>query len=140
MIILGYPGEIAADNGPKMIWGALSTIPFLYILYVLFVELTKSLDRQPGTVGDTVKRLRLLLIATWGFYPISYLFPVFGLDETTAFVARQVGYSLADILAKCLYGLVIYKIARMKSFHDDPAFADVEGEGSLEEAPAKAAA
>ena len=35
MIILGYPGEIAVDTAPKAIWGALSTIPFLYILHIL---------------------------------------------------------------------------------------------------------
>ena len=126
MIALGYPGEIAAETAPKMIWGALSTIPFLFILYVLFVELTKSLDRQPREVAATVGRLRLLLIATWGVYPISYLFPVFGLSGTDAFVARQVGYSVADVLAKCLFGLVIYKIARMKSAFDDPTFAEDE--------------
>lgn len=131
MIVLGYPGEVAAETLPKMLWGAASTIPFLYILYVLFVELTKSLDRQPKEVAASVGRLRLLLIATWGVYPISYLFPVFGLDGSDAFVLRQVGYSVADVLAKCLYGLVIYKIARMKSAHDDPAFAEQE----FEEAP-----
>ena len=38
MIVLGYPGEVTAEMGPKMMWGALSTIPFLYILYVLFVS------------------------------------------------------------------------------------------------------
>lgn len=43
-------------------------------------------------------------------------------------MAKQVGYSLADILAKCLYGLLIYRIARLKSFADDPAFAAQEGE------------
>ena len=131
MIALGYPGEIAVDTAPKMIWGALSTIPFIYILYVLFVELTKSLDRQPPEVAASVGRLRLLLIATWGVYPISYLFPVLGLDGANAFVLRQVGYSIADVLAKCLYGLVIYKIARMKSAADDPLFAVQE----FEEAP-----
>ena len=131
MIALGYPGEIAVDTAPKMIWGALSTIPFIYILYVLFVELTKSLDRQPPEVAASVGRLRLLLIATWGVYPISYLFPVLGLDGANAFVLRQVGYSIADVLAKCLYGLVIYKIARMKSADDDPTFAADE----FEEAP-----
>ena len=114
-----------------MIWGALSTIPFLYILYVLFVELTKSLDRQSPAVAATVGRLRLLLIATWGVYPISFLFPVFGLNGADAFVARQIGYSIADVLAKCVYGLVIYKIARMKSADDDPVFAAAE----FEEAP-----
>lgn len=128
MILLGYPGELSADTGPKLIWGALSTIPFLFILYVLFVELTKSLDRQPGGVGATIGRMRLLLIGTWGVYPISYLFPVFGFGGANAFVARQVGYSIADVLAKCLYGLVIYKIARVKSMYDEPSFAAAEDE------------
>ena len=37
MIALGYPGETSSDQGEKIMWGVLSTIPFLYILYVLFV-------------------------------------------------------------------------------------------------------
>jgi len=130
MIILGYPGEIALDNGPKMMWGALSTLPFLYILYILFVELTKTLETQPAEVSATVKRLRLLLIATWGVYPISYLLPVImGSDANgaSAFVGRQLGYTVADVLAKCLFGLTIYKIARLKSAADDSAYAAAEG-------------
>jgi len=115
MIALGYPGEISADDGTKILWGVLSTIPFLYILYVLFVELGKSLDRQPAGVAATVGRLRLLLIGTWGVYPISYLFPLLGITGTDAFMYRQIGYSVADVLAKCVFGLTIYKIAKMKS-------------------------
>ena len=117
MIALGYPGEISADNNTKVIWGVLSTIPFLYILYVLFVELSKSLDRQPAGVAATVGRLRLLLIATWGVYPIAYLLPILGQSATDpgAFVNRQIGYSVADVLAKCVFGLTILKIAKMKS-------------------------
>ena len=117
MIALGYPGEISTDNGTKVLWGVLSTLPFLYILYVLFVELGKSLDRQPEGVAATIGRLRLLLIATWGVYPISYMLPLLGSDpmDPNAFVWRQVGYTTADVLAKCLFGLTIFKIARMKS-------------------------
>jgi bacteriorhodopsin len=117
MIALGYPGEVSAENGTKTLWGVLSTIPFLYILYVLFVELSKSLDRQPEGVAATVGRLRLLLIATWGVYPISYLLPLLGQDihDPSLFMWRQVGYTLADVLAKCVFGLTILKIARMKS-------------------------
>jgi len=127
MIILGYPGEVSADMATKAIWGGLSTIPFLFILYVLFVELTKALDKQPGDVAATVKRLRLLLIATWGVYPISYLLPLIGIEGANAFVGRQVGYTVADILAKCLFGLTIYKIARLKSAADDASYASAEG-------------
>jgi bacteriorhodopsin len=117
MIALGYPGEISTDNNTKVMWGVLATIPFLYILYVLFVELSKSLDRQPAGVAATVGRLRLLLIATWGVYPISYLLPILGQDalDPAAFVNRQIGYTIADVLAKCVFGLTILKIAKMKS-------------------------
>ncbi len=122
MIILGYPGEITNEIAPKAVWGALSTIPFLYILYVLFVELSRAAKNQPNQVGKELAGLRWLLLATWGVYPISYMFPMFGIDGADSFVYRQIGYSVADVLAKCLYGLLIYKIARIKSFDDDPAF------------------
>jgi bacteriorhodopsin len=122
MIALGYPGEISGDDGIRNIFGLMSTVPFLYILYVLFVELTRSLDRQPVAVRTTVSRMRILLFATWGVYPIAYLIPLLGFDGADAWVGKQAGYSIADILAKALYGLLIYKIARVKSFVDDPAF------------------
>ena len=115
MIALGYPGEISTDQNTQVLYGVLSTIPFLYILYVLFVELTKSLDRQPAGVAETVGRLRLLLVATWGVYPIAYIFNIVGDESASSFVAIQVGYTIADILAKCVFGLTILKIARMKS-------------------------
>ena len=115
MIALGYPGEISNDQNTQIMYGVLSTLPFLYILYVLFVELGKSLDRQPEGVADSVKNLRYLLIATWGVYPIAYCFNVWGDASSDSFVAIQVGYTMADILAKCVFGLTIYKIARMKS-------------------------
>ena len=126
MIILGYPGEIAVDTATKTVWGVLSTLPFIYILYVLFVELSKAAKNQPTQVGKDLNGLRWLLLATWGVYPISYLLPMLGIAGADSFVWRQVGYSLADVLAKCLFGLLIYKIAREKSFADDPAFADQE--------------
>jgi bacteriorhodopsin len=115
MIALGYPGEIATEQGTQIMYGVLSTLPFLYILYVLFVELGNSLGNQPEGVADSVKNLRYLLIATWGVYPIAYCFNVWGDASSDSFVAIQVGYTMADILAKCVFGLTIYKIARMKS-------------------------
>jgi bacteriorhodopsin len=126
MIALGYPGEVSGDDFERFLFGGLSTIPFLYILYVLFVELTKSLDRQPAAVRGTVGRMRILLFATWGVYPIAYLFPLIGFDGADAWVLKQAGYSIADILAKALYGMLIFKIARAKSFADDPTFAALE--------------
>ena len=115
MIALGYPGEISNDQNTQVLYGVLSTLPFIYILYVLFVELGKSLERQPAGVAETVGRLRLLLIATWGVYPIAYIFNIVGDASSSSFVTVQVGYTIADVLAKCVFGLTILKIARMKS-------------------------
>jgi bacteriorhodopsin len=123
MIALGYPGEISNDQNTQVLYGVLSTIPFIYILYVLFVELTKSLERQPAGVAASVKNLRLLLIATWGVYPIAYMFNIWGDASSSSFVAIQVGYTLADVLAKCVFGLTILKIARMNS-HAEGMAAD----------------
>ena len=118
MIALGYPGEISGDQNTQVLYGVLSTLPFIYILYVLFVELGKSLDRQPAGVAETIGRLRLLLIATWGVYPIAYIFNIVGDQTASSFVTVQVGYTIADILAKCVFGLTILKIAKMKSVAD----------------------
>ena len=123
MIALGYPGEITSDKNTAILYGVLSTIPFLYILYVLFVELGKSLERQPAGVAETIGRLRLLLIATWGVYPISYILGMNGDPTASSFVGVQVGYTIADVLAKCVFGLTILKIARMKS-HAEGMAAD----------------
>ena len=131
MIILGYPGDLKmtilniSDPG---IWGALSTIPFLYIMYVLWVELTKSLASQSEKVRKLFTGLRLLLIATWGVYPITFILAMGNPVPTASdVVAREVGYSIADILAKCLFGLIIFSIARIKSAEDDKNFASQEG-------------
>jgi bacteriorhodopsin len=127
MIALGYPGEISSDTLTRGIWGFLSTIPFVYILYVLFVELGRSIDRQPVQVQHTIRMLRISLVGLWGVYPIAYLFPMFGGDffgGPDGFVLRQAGYSIADILAKAVYGLVIYKIARVKSALEDAQYDD----------------
>ncbi|MEP6853768.1 MAG: bacteriorhodopsin-like [bacterium] len=130
MIALGYPGEIASSTGARIVWGVLSTIPFLYLIYVLFVELSKSLVRQPVEVIGTIKFLRVSLVALWCVYPVAYTFPIFGgsfFGGEGGFVLRQGGYSIADILAKAAYGLVIYRVARIKSRLEDAAYDDDSG-------------
>lgn len=125
MIVLGYPGEISDDMTVRTIFGILSTIPFLFILYVLFVQLSKSLATQPEAVRGTISRLRYLLLLSWGVYPIAYLLPSLDLGAD-GWVWKQVGYSIADIVAKAVYAIIIYQVARTKSWIEDPAFAAKE--------------
>nr|WP_269812948.1 bacteriorhodopsin-like [Ornithinimicrobium sediminis] len=126
MIALGYPGEVSDDNTVRIVFFVLSMIPFLYILYVLFVQLTASLDRQPEGVRRSLSNLRWLLVLSWTVYPVAYLLPMLDISGGDAWVGKQIGYSVADIAAKCVYALIIYRVARIKSFADDPEFAGVE--------------
>ncbi len=129
MIVLGYPGEVATTNTARIVWGIIATLPFLYIVYVLFVELSRSLDRQPVQVRRLTKLLPVMLVVLWCVYPIAYAFPIIGGDffgGADGFVLRQVGYSVADILAKAAFGLLIFQVARIKSRIDDPAAYDDE--------------
>ena len=98
-------------------------------MYVLWIELSKSLDKQSERVRQLFLGLRLLLIATWGVYPITFILSMNSTSVPTGMevMYREIGYSIADILAKCLFGLIIFSIARIKSAEDDKAFASQEG-------------
>jgi len=123
MVILGYPGEISADLTTRFTWWALSMIPFLYILYALFFGLRASISNQPKKTQPLVRNACYLTVLAWCFYPIVYLLPNLGFTGGNGFVALQVGYSIADIVAKAGFGLLIFFIARSKS--SDEGYAEL---------------
>lgn len=115
MIILGYPGETATENSTRLLWWGLSMIPFIIIVVELFSGLKKSLDTQPPTVRGLINGARWLTIVSWSFYPIVFLLPSLGLTGGATTTAVQVGYTIADIMAKAAFGVLIYCIAVRKS-------------------------
>lgn len=115
MIILGYPGEIADNNTTRAIWGTLSTIPFVFIMWQLFGALGRSIKSQPENVRELVKAARLLTFASWGFYPLVYMIPYTSFSGGTVQTSVQLGYTIADIIAKAGVGILIYNIAVRKS-------------------------
>ncbi|MDG2223398.1 MAG: bacteriorhodopsin-like [Rubripirellula sp.] len=131
MIALGYPGEvISSPEGwtTRVTWGVLSSIPFFYILYVLWVELTASLSTQPVAARKLIEVSRLVLLITWAVYPIAYALggteaaltaKAGGAVDPSGIVGLQVGYAIADMTAKAGFGVLIYFIARAKSTGDE---------------------
>jgi len=115
MIVLGYPGEIAADNATRAIWGTLSAIPFVYIVWELFSGLGAAIERQPERAKGLIKTARLLTFASWGFYPIVYMAPYANISGPDAETTIQLGYTLADLMAKAVVKILIYNIAVRKS-------------------------
>jgi len=115
MIILGYPGEISNDPGTRWLWWSLSMVPFLIILYQLFIGMGEAIARQPAEARGLVSTARTLTVIAWLFYPVVFLFPMLGLTGAGAEAAVQVGYSIADIVAKAVFGMLIFTIAVIKT-------------------------
>lgn len=115
MIILGYPGETADDNMTRALWGTLSALPFLYIVWQLFKGLGDAIERQPESARGLIKQARLLTFASWGFYPIVYMIPYTSLAGGAVETGVQIGYTIADLVAKVGVGILVYLIAVRKS-------------------------
>jgi len=125
MVATGYPGETAAaGSSARLVWGIISSVFMLYVLYELFAgEVGKALKSQSGAIGKKLNNIRYLLLFTWGVYPIAYILgdekswlaDVLNLSGNDATTAIQVGYTIADVLAKPVYGLVIMSVALARS-------------------------
>jgi bacteriorhodopsin len=116
MIALGYPGEVATDDTTKWIFWVLSMIPFLYLLTTLGSQMGAAAKRESAAVAAPIRFAIAVLIISWVVYPLAYLFPIFfEAGDQTAETVRQVGYSVADLIAKPLYGLAILAIAKART-------------------------
>jgi bacteriorhodopsin len=126
MVALGYPGEVAGSIETRWIWWVAAMIPFLLILRELFFGLGASIKKQPSEVRGMVSDARWITVLSWCFYPIVYLFPMLGVSGGTAIAGVQVGYTIADLVAKAAFGVFIYVIAARKSgaaIHASPVHA-----------------
>jgi bacteriorhodopsin len=115
MVVLGYPGEVASELGTRWVWWAAAMVPFLWIVYELFAGLGKSIAAQPADVRGLVNAARWVTVISWSFYPVVFIFPMLGIEGNTAATAVQIGYTIADIVAKAGFGVLIYMIAVRKS-------------------------
>jgi len=118
MVGLGYPGEIAISASERWLWGGLSMIPFLWIVYELFVGLSRSVDQQPESARGLVKAAIWVTVLSWSFYPVVFFAGAVGLEGTTALTVVQVGYTIADLIAKAAFGVLIFMIAVRKTEAD----------------------
>ena len=115
MIGLGYPGEVSTNDSTKWVYWVLAMIPFAYILFTLSGELKAAKARETGAVSQSITNATRFLLVTWLVYPIAYLIPVVFTVSDGAEAGRQLAYTIADITAKALYGLMILNIAKARS-------------------------
>ncbi|CAE8616730.1 unnamed protein product [Polarella glacialis] len=116
MVALGYPGEIQEDLSVRWFWWCLSMIPFCYVVFTLAVGLAEATSKQPSPAAASLaSAARYLTVLSWCTYPFVYMVKSVGLAGPAATMYEQVGYSLADVLAKAVFGVLIWAIAAEKS-------------------------
>jgi len=115
MVALGYPGEIQDDASGRWLWWALAMVPFCYVVQQLLVGLNAATATQPEAARGLIGHARLLTAVSWLTYPGVYIVKMLGINGATAMAAEQIGYSIADVVAKAVFGVLIWAIAVAKS-------------------------
>ena len=73
-------------------------------------------SKQPSpAAASLVSAARYLTVVSWLTYPCVYIIENVGLAGSTAIMYEQIGYSIADVIAKAVVGVLIWAIASEKS-------------------------
>jgi bacteriorhodopsin len=122
MILTGYFGsQVVADGRDRtalVVWGLISTAFFVYLYVALIGAVRASLPHMGREAGVSLRNATIVLLGSFGVYPLVYAIPVF-VDVTPAWFATvQVAYSSADVIAKVGFGLLIHKVALLRTAED----------------------
>jgi bacteriorhodopsin len=118
MLVAGYIGEAFTDGSSShsVIWGFLSTIGYVYILYTAWFGEVAQLAGKSGneTVVKGVRILAWFVLVGWAIYPIGYMcMPGGWLNTGLGWSSSNVDlfYNIADAINKIGFGLVVYTVA-----------------------------
>lgn len=120
MLVAGYIGE--AFNPPggsashSVLWGVISTLGYIYILYTAWFGEVAKLAASSGDayVQKGVKILSWFILVGWAIYPIGYMCMEGGwLNTGLGWSSGGVDlfYNIADAINKIGFGLVVYSVA-----------------------------
>jgi len=115
MVAIGYPGEIQDDPQGRWLYWAMAMVPFCYVLFQLLSGLDAATQTQPEAARGLIGQARMLTAVSWLTYPFVYIIKMVGISGATAMAAEQIGYSVADVVAKAVFGVLIWAIAAAKS-------------------------
>jgi len=118
MLVAGYIGEAFSDGsgGHSFLWGALSTIGYIYVLYTAWVGEVAQLAKKSGdpAVIRGIRALAWFVLVGWAIYPIGYMcMPGGWLNTSLGWNSGNIDlfYNVADAINKIGFGLVVYGIA-----------------------------
>jgi bacteriorhodopsin len=117
MVVLGYVGqfyEVVDPLGGLLWWGIAATIPFIYFTAIFWRLTGDAVGYLPGQAATTMRQIRYLFLFSWNLYIVAYVVPMFSISATAA-VTRTYLFTIADVLSKIIYGVLLGKIATARS-------------------------
>lgn len=130
MLVTGYYGEAFTDGSTmhSFIWGFLSTLGYVYILWTSwFGEVKQLADKSNNpTVIKGIRTLAWFVLVGWAIYPIGYMcMPGGWLNVGLGWESTNVDlfYNIADAVNKIGFGLVVYNIAITSTSNKEAATA-----------------
>ena len=116
MIITGYIGQLyeVSSISQLLIWGAISTLFFIWMNWIVGVSIFTSLKTMPAPAARVMRRIFWLMMFAWTLYPLAYLVPWLA-PSAEGVVARQLLFTIADISSKVIYGIMITYVALRRS-------------------------
>ena len=86
-----------------------------FVVFQLLIGLGGATATQPEAARGLIGQARMLTAVSWLTYPGVYIIKMVGIGGASATCAEQIGYSIADIVAKAVFGVLIWAIAAAKS-------------------------
>lgn len=149
MIITGYIGQyyepqvagfIDGNGMPFWIWGGISWLIFFYLLYAANNAFKGGINSLQGEAQKTMRLAWRILYVSWFLYGFAYMVPgIPGLGQDADWVVvRQLIYTVADIVSKAVFGVVLARAAEQQSAIEDARYTHGEPEPGTAPAPAQA--
>jgi bacteriorhodopsin len=116
MILTGYVGQFyeTTNTAALLIWGAVSTLFFIHVLYLIYKIIAEAKTRLPQQAAQVMGMIWWLFLVSWMLYPGGYLMPVL-MNSEAGVVGRQMVYTIADISSKVIYGVLLGVVAQIRS-------------------------
>ena len=115
MLVTGYIGEAAILGGGSVLWGFISTIGYLYIVYEVFAGDVRKLSQKSDSpeLKNAMFLLGIFITLGWSIYPIGYMTQAD--NWLPGLFEMDIVYNIADAINKIGFGLVVYSVAKAES-------------------------
>ncbi len=116
MIITGYIGQFYESSSPTLllVWGGISTIFFIHVIYLIYRIISEAKKTMPAPAAKIMGGIFWLFVISWMLYPGAYLMPLY-MNSEAGVVGRQLSYTVADVLSKVVYGVLLTQVAAIRS-------------------------